>query len=171
MSRPGAVVNRSGVSPQFPTQLHPPEFWEQLGRTIATFGFLEETLAKAIFASTATREYSEEAVQEALGKWPDQLQRALSDTLYPLAEVYGKAVREHQDSNFKNVGDFIDDIKKAAEVRNALCHGSWRSPDTSGRSALFYFSKKDGRFDSKIDTAWLRQVQAHVIDLICAVIS
>ena len=87
------------------------------------------------------------------------------------AEVYGKVVREHLDSDFKNVGDLIDDIKKAAEVRNALCHGSWRSPDTSGRSALFYFSKKDGRFDSKIDTAWLRQVQAHVIDLICAVIS
>ncbi|MCI0466534.1 MAG: hypothetical protein L0Y57_05950, partial [Beijerinckiaceae bacterium] len=34
---------------QFPTHLHPPAFWEALGRVVATFGFLEETLGKAIF--------------------------------------------------------------------------------------------------------------------------
>ena len=34
-----------------------PQFWEQLGRTVATYGFLEEVLGKAIFAFTATRNY------------------------------------------------------------------------------------------------------------------
>lgn len=169
--RRNATINRSAVPVEFPTQRHPPEFWEQLGRTIAAFGFLEETLSKAIFAFTASTEYSEEEVQKVFAKWPDQLKRALSDTLYPLAEVYAKVVREHQDSDVKNLDHLIEDIKNAADVRNALCHGSWRQPDAVGRSELYFFNKKGEKFDTSIDIAWLRQVQAHVVDLICAVIS
>jgi hypothetical protein len=169
--RRNATVNRGAVPPEFPTQRHQPEFWEQLGRTIATFSFLEETLSKAIFAFTATTEYSEEEVQKALAKWPDQLKRTLSDTLYPLAEVYAKVVRGHQDSDFKNLDDLIEDIKRTADVRNALCHGSWQQPDAAGSSELFFFNKIGEKFDTRIDIVWLRQVQAHVVDLICAVIS
>jgi hypothetical protein len=169
--RKPAVINRSALPTEFPTQRHPPEFWEQLGRTVASFGFLEETLAKAIFAFTATTQYSEEGVQKVLAKWPDQLKLALSDTLYPLAEVYAKVVREYQDSDFQNLNDLIDDIKKAADIRNALCHGSWHQPDASGKSELFFFNKSAEKFDTRIDTAYLRRVQDHVVDLICAVIS
>lgn len=169
--RRSATVDRGAMPAEFPTQRHPPEFWEQLGRTIAAFGFLEETLSKAIFAFTATTEYSEEEVQNVLAKWPDQLKRALSDTLYPLAEVYAKVVRENRASDFKNLDDLVEDIKKAADVRNALCHGSWHQPDTAGRSKLHFFNKRGEKFDTRIDIVWLRQVQAHVVDLICAVIS
>jgi hypothetical protein len=41
------------LPPSFPTQAHAPAFWEALGRAVATFGFLEETLGKAIFAFTS----------------------------------------------------------------------------------------------------------------------
>lgn len=169
--RRNATINRGAMPAAFPTQRHPPEFWEQVGRTIAAFGFLEETLSKAIFAFAATTEYGEEEVQRALAKWPDLLKRALSDTLYPLAEVYATVVREHQDADFKNLDDLIEDIKKAADVRNALCHGSWRQPDAAGRSELYFLNKKGAKFDTRVDIAWLRQVQAHVVDLICAVIN
>jgi hypothetical protein len=40
-------------------------FWEALGRTIATFGFLEEVLGKAIFAFTATTQYQESDIDAA----------------------------------------------------------------------------------------------------------
>jgi len=50
-----SVVNIEELPTGFPTHKHPSEFWEALGRTVATFGFLEETLGKAIFAFTATR--------------------------------------------------------------------------------------------------------------------
>lgn len=169
--RKRAVIDRGALPPTFPTQQHQPEFWEQLGRTVASFGFLEETLAKAIFALTATTEYSDEELNRVLAKWPDQLKRALSDTLYPLAEVYGKAVRDHQESALQNVDDLIEDIKKAADIRNALTHGSWRAPDATGKSDLFFFNKKTEKFDDRIDLAYLRRVQVFVVDLTCAVIN
>lgn len=166
-----AVIDHSRLPSQYPTTLHPPAFWEQLGRTVATFGFLEDVLGKAIFAFSATAVYSEEEVHRALGKWDEQLARALTDTLYPLAEVYGKVVRNHQDADFKNVVDLVDDIKKASKVRNALCHGSWHASDASGKTVLYYFDKTDGKFETQIDIAWMQQVQAHVVDLICDVVN
>ena len=43
-------------------------FWENLGRTIATFGFLEEVLGKAIFVFSATTPYPESEVEAAFEK-------------------------------------------------------------------------------------------------------
>lgn len=166
-----AVIDRGALPLTFPTQHHKSEFWEQLGRTTATFGFLEETLAKAIFAFTATTEYSEEEVQNVLANWPDQLKRALSDTLYPLAEVYGKVVRQHQDSVLENLDDLINDIKRVADLRNAIAHGSWHAPDAEGKSELFFFNRRAKKFDTRIDTAYLMRLQVHLVDLICAVIN
>lgn len=168
--RTPAVINRAALPTEFPTQRHPAEFWEQLGRTVASFGFLEETLAKAIFALTATTHYSEAEVQKILARWPDQLKRALSDTLYPLAEVYGKAVRDNQHSALHNIDDLIKEIKKAADIRNAICHGSWRQPDASGKSELLFFNKHNDKFEDRVDAAYLRQVQVLIVDLSCSVI-
>ncbi len=73
------VVNPSLLPAQFPTHLHDAAFWEALGRAVATLGFLEETLGKAIFALTATREYSPEEIDDAFAKWLPTLERALYD--------------------------------------------------------------------------------------------
>ena len=166
-----AIIDREAIHPQFPTHLHSRDFWEQLGRTVATFGFLEDTLARAIFAFTATTECTVVEGQKALEKWLSVLEKAMTDTLYPLAEAYGKAVRDHQDADFKNVSDLVEDIKKAAEIRNALCHGFWQTPDPSGKSQLRYFNKKQETFDTPIDIAWLKQVQDHVVTISCDVIN
>lgn len=165
-----ARIARDQLPAHWPTHRHPPEFWEQLGRTIAAFGFLEEVMGKAIFAFTATTEYAEEQVEKVLAQWPDQLQRALTDPIYPLAEVYGKVVRAHQESDFANVDELVNDIKEAANLRNALCHGSWGVPGADGGSPLHYVSKRDGKFGHVIDTTFLRQLEARVVNMACTVI-
>jgi hypothetical protein len=53
------VVDLKKLPFLFPTHGHSPKFWENLGRTIATFGFLKEVLGKAIFSFTATTPYKE----------------------------------------------------------------------------------------------------------------
>jgi hypothetical protein len=165
-----AAMDRKRLAAQWPTNRSPAEFWEQLGRTIATFGLLEEVLGKAIFAFTATTKFNESDAAAHLARWDKQLHQALTDTLWPLAEVYGKAVAEHQDTDFKSVEKIVECIKKASKIRNALCHGSWHAPAASGASDLHYFDKQDGKFDTRINIDWLKQVQAHVVDLICSVI-
>ncbi len=157
---------------QFPTHLHPAEFWEALGRVVATFGFLEETLGKAIFSFTATRQYPEMEIQAAYERWLPTLQRALSDPLGGLIDSYGKAVRENPKATISNLDDLTDHLRKASTIRNVLCHGSWnRRPDNQGRSLPFFVNRNSKVFETPVDLAYLNQVQRHATELACAVIS
>ncbi len=165
-----SIVDREKLPSFFPTHRHTPKFWEQLGRTVATYGFLEEVLGKAIFAFTATREYSEQEIETAYRKWLPQLERALTDQLWNLAESYGKAVRDNPASTITNVDDLVEDIKKATVIRNALCHGSWRAPNDNGASIPLFVNKQRQIFNTPIDIVYLEQCQKHVVDLICSVV-
>ena len=49
------VVDLDRLPRDFPTHRHDAACWEGLGRAVATFGFLEEILGKAIFALTGKR--------------------------------------------------------------------------------------------------------------------
>ncbi len=164
------VINRDALPKMYPTHRHEPIFWESIGRVVATFGFLEETLAKAIFAFTATKPYSEEEVQKALYEWAPKLQRALSDQLWDLIESYGKAVREHPDATISNLDELLGQLKEASKLRNVICHGSWRTPNSEGASVPFFVNRQQEKFDTTIDVAFLLQLQKHVSDQICAVV-
>lgn len=156
---------------QFPTHLHSPEFWEALGRAVATFGFLEETLGKAIFSFTATRQYPETEIQAAYENWLPTLQRALSDPLGGLIDSYGRAVRENPKATISNLDELIDRLRKASTIRNVLCHGSWnRRPDERGQSLPLFVNKNNEIFETPIDLAYLVQVQQHTTELACNVV-
>lgn len=90
-----SIIRQDVLPDNFPTHHHAGAFWEALGRTVATFGFLEETLAKAIFAFTGTREIPADEIEEEFEKWLSTLQKAVSDPLGGLIDAYGKAVRQH----------------------------------------------------------------------------
>jgi hypothetical protein len=165
-----AIVDRDNLPPMFPTHAHLPQFWELLGRTIATYGFLEEVLGKAIFAYTATRNYGPEEIEAVYQAWLPQLERALSDQLWSLAEVYGKAVRDNPATTTTNVNELVDDIKKATDIRNVLCHGSWRMPNSNGASVPLFVNRKNEKFGTEIDIAYLEKVRTHVVSLTCSVI-
>ena len=170
-SKQGCVVSPAGIPSMFPTHLHAPEFWEQLGRTVATFGFLEEVLGKAIFALTGTRRYGETARQEAYEKWLPTLERALSDPLGGLIGFYGKAYRSHPDGNYENFDDHIHALRETAKLWNVICHGSWRRPDASGKSLPLFVNNKKEVFTSPIDVEYLRQTQTAVVEMICNVMN
>jgi hypothetical protein len=86
------AVDHRNLPTHYPTHTHGAEFWEALGRTVATFGLLEETLGKAIFSFTATRHIAEDKVEEEFEKWLPTLEKALNDPLGGLIDSYGKAV-------------------------------------------------------------------------------
>lgn len=165
------IVSRGDLPADFPTNKHDPAFWEQLGRVVATFGFLEETLGKAIFALTGTREYAEDEINEAFAKWLPTLEKALSDPLGGLIDTYAKALKAHSKVKLSNPDELIADLRAAARLRNVLCHGSWRLPDAGGKSLPLFVTSKIMIFDTPIDIAYLKQTQAHVVELICEVIN
>ena len=155
----------------FPTHKHEPLFWECLGRAVATFGFLEETLGKAIFAFTATKPYSETEVQNAYESWLTKLEGVLSDQLWNLIETYGKAVKEHPGATIENLDELLNQLKHAAKIRNVICHGSWQLPDSKGASIPFFVNRQQERFETAVDINFLTQLQKHVAELICGVIN
>jgi hypothetical protein len=166
----GFAVDIERLPMNFPTQRHDAAFWEALGRAVATFGFLEEVLGKAIFAFTATREILSDQIETEYAKWLPTLERTLVDPLGGLIDSYSSASRKHQ-----NVPPYLDDLmiklREAAVWRNTICHGSWRAPDEQGRSLPLCVDKKRGVFETPIDIATLQQLRRHVVELACAVMN
>jgi uncharacterized protein YutE (UPF0331/DUF86 family) len=156
---------------RFPTHRHVAEFWEHLGRVVATFGFLEEMLGKGIFAFSATKQYPESEIEAAFERWLPTLQSALIDPLGSLIESFGRAVRDNQDATIENLDDLLDDLRKASRVRNVLCHGSWGVPDAAGRSVPLFVNRHKEVFETPIDVPFLQQTQRHAAELACAVIN
>ena len=165
------AVNMSGLPTHFPTHQHAPEFWTALGRAIATFGFLEEILGKAIFAFTATQECDENEIELELQKWHKTLINAIVDPLSQLIILYEKSVSNNQNVTITNLDKLIGDLRAASKIRNVLCHGSWRLPDSDGKSIPLFVSKQGEIFETAIDIAFLEQVQRHVAELSCSVIN
>jgi hypothetical protein len=132
--------------------------------------FPDRLLGKAIFAFTATREIPSEQIEAEYAKWLPTLERALVDALGNLIDSYSSAARKHQNIP-THLDDLVVKLREAAVWRNTICHGSWRSPDKQGRSLPLYVDKKRGVFETPIDTAMLKQLQTHVADLVCEVIT
>jgi hypothetical protein len=166
----GFAVDIDRLPENYPTHGHEAEFWEGLGRAVATFGFLEEVLGKAIFAFTATRQIPPDQIEIEYEKWLPTLERALVDPLGNLIYTYGSTARKHQNAP-PYLDDLLKNLREAAVWRNTICHGSWRVPDKQGRSLPLYVDKKRGAFETPVDTAALRQLQRHVAELACAVVN
>ncbi len=163
----------AGYPDLFPTHCHSHEFWEWLGRAVATFGQLEWVLAQAIFALTGIQQYpSQDELMKAYDEWPKKLEKALKDTLWPLAEDFVKAANKHQVKiDCIDEEELVDDIKAAAHTRNVLCHGAWKVPDKDKKSLPIFVNKNLEVWDAPIDVDFLKKTQAHVAELIRLVIS
>jgi hypothetical protein len=167
----GSVVNLSMLAENYPTNYHSNEFWEWIGRSVATFGFLEEVLAKAIFALTATVEYKENEIADALAAWLPKLEKTLYETLGYLINEYEKAAKSNQKFACQNFEELIEHLRKASELRNVICHGSWRPPDTSGSSIPLFVNRKMMVFESRVDVQYLKGLQRHVAELALNVVN
>ena len=169
------IIDRERLPKMFPTHRHDPEFWEYLGRAIASFGFLEDTLKKAYLVFSGTTPIAPEEAEEAVEKWGIKVEKVMTMQLWNLAKEFEDAATANPSRSTENVGELVADIKKATELRNILCHGTWMLPDNEGKS-LPRFSKKDRatgkivQFSDNIGIEYLSQVQAHVTDLICSVV-
>ena len=145
--------------------------WEELGRTVATFGFLEEILGKAIFAFSATTEYSEEAVEEVLESWLGQLEKALTDTLGAKIDAYAKAVNANGKLEMESFDQLINDLREASRLRNVLCHGSWQAPNDDGMTRIKFVNRKKLVFNTPVDAAFLKQTRDATAELAVHVIN
>ncbi|MFL6846338.1 MAG: hypothetical protein ACJ8ER_15835 [Allosphingosinicella sp.] len=166
----GHVIDRDKLHADFPTQFHDAAFCEELGRTVATFGFIEEMLGKAIYALTGAREFDPEGDPDAFNAWIKTLERALTDQLGGLIIGYEKALVENPRTKGKDYSAQMEELRQAKNIRNALCHGSWSKPDDQGRSVPKFVNRKLLVFDTPVDVQFLVQTRAGLRHIICDIL-
>lgn len=155
----------------YPTHLMPSEFWENVGRTVASFGFLEDVLLRAIVALTYTREVSDEELKSEISDAAKDLKMAVSDSLSPLIDRYVRLAKAHQAYPFSNLSDLEADLRSATKLRNVIAHGSWQAPDSQGRSVPHFVNRQGQAFETPIDIAFLHELQKHTAELAAAVVN
>lgn len=166
----GHIIDREKLPVDYPTHAQSAQFWEELGRTIAVFGFLEEMLGKAIFALTGMKEFDPEGDPDAFGDWIKTLEKALVDQLGGLILAYERALAANDKTKGRNYAGFIDDLKKVKDIRNVLCHGSWGKPDDQGKTVPKFVNRKLAVFDTPVGIEFLRTTRKEVVHLTCAVL-
>jgi hypothetical protein len=167
---PGHFIDRTFLPSKYPTHAHDAQFWEALGRAVATFGFLEDVLSKAIFALTATTRYEEHELSGAYEAWLPTLEKALFDPLGGLIQTYESALRKHTDAQVEDLDELFAKLKKASALRNVICHGFWGTPDATGATVPSFITRKKEVFASPINTEYLVLLQRATTDLACTVI-
>lgn len=158
----GASMNDNALPLDYPTHRQPAIFWEELGRTVATFGFLEKALGGAIFALTITQERGEKLNDKDLSDWLGLVEKTLFDQLNALIITYANALNVHQGATLSDHLPLLRSLKGAASIRNVLCHASWDSPDNEGGCIPRFISRKKMVFESRVDVDFLKQVRVEV---------
>lgn len=166
----GTIIDRESLPADYPTHAHSAQFWEELGRTVAAFGFLEEMLGKAIFALTGMKEFDPESDPDAFEEWIKRLEKALTDQLGGLIHAYEEALSENDHTKELDYSDLIKTLRDAKDIRNVLCHGSWGKPDDQGMSLPKFVNRKLAVFETPINAEFLQETRKAVVDLICDVL-
>ncbi|MDX3885743.1 MAG: hypothetical protein QHC65_15080 [Sphingomonas sp.] len=163
----GYIIDRDKLHANYPTQFHDAAFCEELGRTVATFGFIEEMLGKAIFALTGAKEFDPQGDPDAFNAWIKTLEKTLTDQLGGLIIGYEKALAENPRTKGNDYSIQLAELKKAKDIRNALCHGSWSKPDDQGRSVPKFVNRKLLVFKTRVDVQFLKQTRNALAHIIC----
>ena len=165
-------IDRDVLPPDWPVNQGPAVFWQELGKTVAAFGYLEHILASTCYALLATGARAAALLEAddnaALSEWWKRLVGSQTDSLYRLtreletvlteAGLVPRAVRE----------ELVARLDELRPWRNALCHGAWLSVDENGSASLEHVYKYEGLpagFERNVDVKRLSDLRARTVDV------
>lgn len=141
-------INRSLFGPDWPLRHGRSEFWEALGKTVATFGYLEDILARACYCLAAgTERFGPEPAdidESRFRRWLGTLDRSLADGMGALTRRLAEILEEDNRIPHCARTELIEQLDELRSWRNALCHGSWSFLSKDGSGGLHHYQKIDG---------------------------
>lgn len=137
-----------------------PEFLQELGMAVSTYGLLERILEKAIAALAPQDD-----------RWLDKVLKAVSDPLGSLINEYEKQLKPDGEwdtelSDEINLPDLIKDLRDALVIRNMLCHSYWIPGTTQGKLKPVFVNRNREVVISEYSSADLREITQCVHDMI-----
>ncbi len=165
-------IDRDVLPPDWPVNQGPAVFWQELGKTVAAFGYLEHILASTCHALLATGERAAALLEandnEAMRRWTERLLNSRTDSLRRLTleldrvldetGLVPRAVRE----------DLVARLDELRPWRNALCHGAWLSVAEDGSARLehvYKYERLPAGFERNVDVKRLSDIRARTVDI------
>ena len=88
-------IDRDALPPDWPVNQGPAVFWQELGKTVAAFGYLEHILASTCYALLRTGERAVALLEandhEAMRRWIKRFLRSQTDSMRPLTPTLSPA--------------------------------------------------------------------------------
>ncbi len=166
-------IDRSALPPDWPVNQGPADFWQELGKTVAAFGYLEHILASTCYALLATGAKAAALLEAddhaAMRRWAERIMRSQIDPMHGLTSELNRVLREAGRGPHTLREDLVARLKELRLWRNALCHGAWLSFDQDGADHLEHRYKHDDifvAFEPRIITLKdLSDVRARTVDI------
>ena len=165
-------IDRDVLPPDWPVNQGPAVFWQELGKTVAAFGYLEHILASTCFALLATGERATALLQEndheAMRRWTKRLVHSQTDSLRRLTCQLEKVLTETGLVPRAVREDLVARLDELRAWRNALCHGAWLSVDKDGSARLEHVYRDERLptgFERDVDVKRLSDVRGRTVDV------
>ena len=166
-------IKRNHFPTDWPVDQGPSDFWQELGRTVAVFGYLEYILASTCYALLATGERAKALMDadddRAISQWFNRIQRTQVDSMYGLILEFERVMCESNRVPHKVREDLVERLKELKPWRNALCHGAWLSIKDDGLPHLQHVYLYEGipaGFEPKITIKDLTNIRIQTVETI-----
>ena len=141
-------IDRAAVPTDWPVNQGPAIFWQEFGKTIAAFGYLERILASTCFALLFTPEKAFAFVhaghQTATSQWVKGIMKSQVNPMGALTCKLNRGLREDGRVPHTVRENLISKLSELLPWRNALCHGAWISIDKDGSGHLEHPHLEEG---------------------------
>ena len=172
--RGGEARGRWNVPPNWPTNRANAHFWEELGRLVATFGMLEDTLTRTFYVASLKRriEMTRE-LGEAEATWRENLEKPLSDTLGEIRVRLENEWRREEGGMPQHREELLGELTALGRERNRLCHGAWVGFGDDDVNTVRFFPKNkemEGDHEQQVSMDDLRTMRERAAYCIAALI-
>ena len=165
-------IDRANFPADWPVNQGPAFFWQELGKTIAAFGYLERILASTCYALLASPErarvFLDAHDEEATSRWVRRILRSQVDPMHGLTSELDRVLREAGRVPHTVREDLVSELSELRPWRNALCHGAWLSIDEDGSGHLEHLYLEDGvpvAFEPRFTLKNLSDVRARTVNI------
>ena len=165
-------IDRDALPPDWPVNQGPAVFWQELGKTVAAFGYLEHILASTCHALLATGERAVALLEandhEAMRRWTERLLNSRTDSLHRLTLELDRVLDESGLAPRAVREDLVARLDELRPWRNALCHGAWLSVAEDGSARLehvYKYERLPAGFERNVDVKRLSDIRARTVDI------
>ena len=163
-------IDRNNFPADWPVNQDAPVFWQELGKTVAAFGYLEHILAKTCYSLLATAERASNLLDEsdeALSRWYKRVLRSQTDSMHGLIRELDRVLGEDDRIPHAVREDLVERLEALRPWRNALCHGAWLGFEKDGSATLNHQYKYEGEpvaFPPTVTLQNLSGIRAKTVD-------